>query len=215
MTVTVFHCEQGTEEWARCRLGIPTSSEFKSVLAKGEGKTRKTYMLKLLGERFTGESAENFTNAHMERGKMMEEEARRLYAFTKDADPEIVGFIRNGNIGCSPDSLIGPAGMVEIKTKLPHLQLEALFADKLPPEHKAQVQGQLWVAEREWVDFVSYWPRLPLFVKRVTRDEEYIASLKAEVEKFCDELDELTVKMEAHGAERADLPMPRNVLVAA
>lgn len=198
----IFDFEQGSEDWHRCRLGIPTASEFKSILAKGEGKVRRTYMMKLLGERFTGEPADNYTNAHMERGHAIEDEARKLYAFVRDADLTPVGFIRNGNIGCSPDSLIGDAGMLEIKTKLPHLQLEALFADKLPPEHQAQVQGQLLVAEREWCDFASYWPRLPLFVKRVHRDDAYIATLRAEIDRFLEELEDLTAKLTRQGGVR-------------
>lgn len=215
--IEIFNCEQGSEDWFRCRLGIPTSSEFSSVLAKGQGKTRRTYMMKLLGERLTGEPADNYTNGHMERGKIMESEARKLYAFLNDAELTRVGFLRNGSKGCSPDSLIGTDGMVEIKTKLPHLQLEALFADRLPPEHVAQVQGQLWVAEREWCEFVSYWPRLPLFVKRVYRDEEYIKNLAAEVDRFNAELDALTEKLVGQGAERADLiPVsePQTILAA-
>ena len=198
----MFHCAQGSEEWARLRLGIPTASAFSAVLAKGEGKTRRTYLMKLLGERFTGEPAENYSNHHMERGKEMEGEARRLYSFVHDAELTAVGFVRNGNAGCSPDSLIGDAGMLEIKTKMAHLQLEALFADKLPPEHQAQVQGGLWVAEREWCDFASYWPRLPLFVKRVHRDDKFIEHLAAEVARFNDELDTLTEMLVRNGAER-------------
>jgi len=61
--------------------------------------------------------------------------------------------------------------------------------DRLPPEHLAQCQGNLWVAEREWIDFVSYWPKMPLFVKRVYRDEIYIKNLAAEVDLFNSELD--------------------------
>lgn len=203
--IEIFDFEQGSPEWNACRLGIPTASEFKAILAKGEGKTRRTYLMKLLGERFTGEPAENYTNAHMERGKAMEAEARELYAFMRDVDPTRVGFIRNGDVGCSPDSLVGDDGLLEIKTKLPHLQLEAIEANKLPTEHVAQVQGQLWVVERPWLDFVSYWPRLPLFVVRVTRDEAYIAKLAAEVEQFQVELDALTRRMLARGATLADL----------
>jgi hypothetical protein len=203
MTVQIFDCEQNSEDWYRCRLGIPTSSEFKSILAKGEGKMRRTYLMKLLGERFVGEPAENYQNAYMERGKAMEAEARAAYAFMNDADPLPVGFIRNGDVGCSPDSLLGDAGLLEIKTKLPHLQLEAIFADRLPPEHQAQVQGQLWVAEREWSEFASYWPKLPLFVKRIYRDEEYIKTLKSEVGRFNDELNELTERLVRQGATRA------------
>jgi hypothetical protein len=217
MSAEIFHCEQNSPEWHICRLGIPTASEFKSILAKGEGKMRKTYLYKLLGERFTGEQAESFTNSHMERGHAMEDEARRLYAFQKDMDPEQIGFIRNGDVGCSPDSVVSKNGLVEIKTKLPHLQLEAFFADKLPSEHQAQVQGQLWVAEREWCDFVSYWPRLPLFVKRIHRDDAYINELRKEVERFLDDLNILTEKLVSRGAIPAQIVLPapeHNPLVA-
>lgn len=187
--IEVFDCPQGSPEWFKARLGIPTASEFAAVKAKGEGKTRRTYMMKLIGEILTGECMENYSNSHMERGKEMEPDARNLYAFRMDIEPVQVGFVRNGRKGASPDSLIGNDGMCEIKTKLPHLQAEVLLADKLPPEHLAQCQGNLWVAEREWIDFVSYWPRMPLFVKRVYRDEAYIAMLAKEVDQFLMELD--------------------------
>jgi hypothetical protein len=187
--IEVFDFAQGSPEWFAVRLGIPTASEFGAVKAKGEGKTRRTYMMKLIGELMTGEPSESFSNAHMERGKEMEPDARNLYAFHLDLEPVQVGFIRNGRKGCSPDSLVGTNGMSEIKTKLPHLQAEVLLADRLPPEHEPQCQGNLWVAEREWIDFVSYWPKMPLFVKRVYRDEIYIKNLAAEVDLFNAELD--------------------------
>ncbi len=194
--IEIIQCEQSTPEWYEARLGIPTASRFKDVLAKGEGKTRKRYMLDLAGERLTGEPCEGFTNAHMERGKAMEDEARDLYMFMTDTECKCVGFIRNGDKGASPDSLIGENGMLEIKTKLPALQIECILADKLPSEHVAQVQGALWVAEREWLDFVSYWPKLPLFVKRIHRDEDYIKNLAAEVAKFNSEMLELIEKIQ-------------------
>lgn len=190
--IEVFdNIEQGTPEWLACRLGIPTASRFATVMAKGEGKTRREYMLKLLGERLTGEPAESYKNDHMERGQAMEAEARDTYEFMQDVECKRVGFIRNGDRGASPDSLVGTDGGCEIKTKLPHLQLDVLLRDRLPPEHVAQCQGFLWVAEREWIDFVSYWPKLPLFVKRVYRDEDYIKNLASEVSKFNAEMADL------------------------
>lgn len=188
--------DQGSPEWHQCRLGIPTASRFATVMAKGEGKTRREYMLKLLGERLTGEPSESYSNAHMERGKEMEAEARDMYEFMRDVECKQVGFIRNGGRGASPDSLVGIDGGCEIKTKLPHLQLDVLLRDRLPPEHVAQCQGFLWVAEREWVDFCSYWPKLPLFVKRVHRDEEYIKNLAHEVAVFNAELAQLVERFE-------------------
>lgn len=194
MTVEVITCEQGTTEWYAARAGIPTASEFHTVMAKGKdggaSVTRAKYLRQLAGEILTGEpSPEGYSNAHMERGKVMEDEARDFYAFTRGVEPERVGFLRNGVKGASPDSLIGATGGLEIKTAIPAVQIERLQRGTLPPEHKAQVQGSLWVAEREWWDFVSYWPKLPPLVVRVYRDEEYIALIARAVAAFIEERD--------------------------
>lgn len=201
--VEIIDCDQGSPEWFSCRAGIPTASEFHTVMAKGRGggdsKTRQTYLYKLAGEIITGEPMESYSNAHMERGKVMEDEARSLYEFMADVDCERVGFIRSGRKGASPDSLIGSAGMVEIKTKLPHLMIETILRGDFPPEHKAQCQGQLWVAEREWIDIAVYYPGMPLFVTRATRDEEYIATLSGAVDEFNAELDSIVNRVRAYG----------------
>lgn len=203
----IINCEQGTPEWFAARAGLVTASEFQTLLMSGrsggESKTRLTYMRKLAGEIITGEPAESFTNVHMERGKVMEDEARDLYAFMTDCDPERVGFIVNGRCGASPDSLIGDDGGLEIKTKLPHLQIELLEKGEVPNEHIAQVQGGMWVAEREWWDFVSYWPKLPLFVKRVYRDEAFMKKLSVAVDQFNEELDALVSRIRFFGMKEA------------
>jgi hypothetical protein len=209
----IIPCEQGTEAWFAARLGLPTASEFSTVLAKGEGKTRRTYMLKLAGEILTGKPMETYTNGHMERGKEQEDEARRLYAFLEDVEPERVGFIVNGRKGCSPDSLIGADGGLEIKDASAHIQIERLLKGSLPPEHKAQVQGSLWVCEREWWDFASHCRGLPLFVCRVHRDEKYIADLASEVDRFNTELAETVERIRRYG--RSDLREQLTASVAA
>lgn len=202
--LTVYTCEQGGTEWLKARLGIPTASNFATCMAKGRGgadsTTRRTYMLKLAGELLTGEPAQSFGNAHTERGHAMEPDARNLYAMLRDCEPELVGFMRRGNAGASPDSLIGQDGLLEIKTKLPHLQLEVLLRDQLPAEHKAQVQGQLWISGRQFCDFVSYWPGLPVFITRVERDEEYIGQLSAAVSEFWDEMQQTIQQIRSKAA---------------
>lgn len=186
----VFDFDQGTEAWRAARIGIPTASEFATVLRdSGDSKTRKTYLYKLAGEIITGEPMGSYSNAHMERGKAMEDEAREAYAFIANVEPQRVGFIRNGRAGASPDSLVGDRGLVEIKTKLPHLMVETILRGEFPSDHVAQCQGQLWIAEREWIDIAVYWPGFPLFVKRATRDETYIKRLSAAVDDFNAELD--------------------------
>lgn len=205
--IEVFDVEQGSEEWLAVRAGIPTASMFSAVMASGkdggDSKTRRAYMLRLIGERLTGEPAETYSNRHTERGNAMEAEAAEAYAFESELTLEKVGFIRNGIRGCSPDRLIGSEGMCEIKTALPHIQLERVLKGELPPEYKAQVQGQLLVAEREWCMFISYWPRLPMLRVLVRRDEAYIEKMDAAISKFVDEMQELEMKIVGHRTVQA------------
>lgn len=192
MAPEIFDCVQGTDAWHRCRLGLPTASMFATVLAKGRdggvSLTRKTYMHKLAGEIITGEPCENYSNPYMERGHAMEGEARDLYCFVHDAPLARVGFVRRGYCGCSPDSLIGDDGILEIKTASPHILIEHILADKFPAEHMAQCQGALFVTERQWLDIAIYYPKMPLFVKRIERNEEYIANLVRALDDFNHEL---------------------------
>lgn len=201
----VFSCEQNSPEWYAARLGIPTASEFAVVLREkgrgdnGESKTRTKYLYRLAAEIVTGEAHEGYGNSHMERGKLLEPEARSLYAFLQDEPLQPVGFIRNGNKGASPDSLVGESGGLEVKTKQPGLMVETLLKDEFPSEFMAQCQGNIWVSEREWWDLAVYWPKLPLFAKRVYRDEAYIKKLSAAVDKFNDELAEVVERVKRYG----------------
>jgi len=195
----IIDCAQNSDEWMRARMGLPTASAFSSILAKGEGKTRAKYMRQLAGEIITGEPSDNYSNVHTERGHEQEPDARALYSFMTDRDPQIVGFVKNGDKGCSPDSLIDANGGLEIKTALAHIQIDRLERGVLPPEYKAQVQGCIWLCEREWWDFVSYSPKLPLMVVRVPRDDDYIANLSGAVDQFNDELAGLVERVRRYG----------------
>ena len=225
--IEIIDVEQGTPEWFKARMGLPTASRFSEILAEGGGERglpqtvidamvksgctaaqlaaamkgaksrsagamRTRYLRDLAAEIIRASpEEETYTNAHMERGKAMEDDARRMYSFMMDAEPQRVGFIKNGRKGCSPDSLIGDNGGLEIKTALGAIQIERLQRGILPTEHVAQVQGSIWVAEREWWDFVSYSPGLPVLIVRAQRDEEYIAKLASAVDAFNEELDRL------------------------
>lgn len=199
MAVEIFNCEQGTPEWHEARRGIVTASNFSKILAKGEGKTRATYMRTLAGEIITGAVHEGYKSPSMERGNTMEAEARRFYALMSDIDPQQVGFIRNGKIGYSPDSLVGPSGLLEIKTQQPDLLIETIERDTFPSVHVAQCQGGLWVAEREWIDLVVYWPKMPEFKKRLYRDDRFIGELSRAVDLFNVELHEMVERLRRYG----------------
>ncbi|BAM66457.1 hypothetical protein [Xanthomonas citri phage CP2] len=194
--------EQGTPEWHAARCGVVTASVFHTVLAKGRNgapsETRKKLLYQLAAETITGEYVPTWDgNKHTERGHVMEPQVRDLYMATSDHECRQVGFMRRGRIGCSPDTLVGDDGLLEIKTKLPHLQIEAVLAGKLPSEHVAQVQGQLLVSGRQWCDFRSYWPGLPELRVRVHRDLAYLSTLNQELQQFIRELDALVAQIKA------------------
>lgn len=199
MSIQIIDCAQNSPEWQIARMGIPTASSFADILTPGktktEQKTRRTYLLKLAGEILTGEPMEHVVTSAMMRGHALEPEARDLYTFETGAELTRVGFVRNGRAGCSPDSLIGESGGLEIKTKFPHLLIDLILKDEFPEEHKAQVQGTLHLTEREWWDLMVYWPGVPRFTKRVYRDEPYITQLAGEIDRFNDDLDAVVSDM--------------------
>lgn len=200
MGVEIFDVEQGTAEWFAARAGIPTASEFSTVMAKGRdggaSVTRRNYLYRLAGEVLTGEPAPaGYSNEFMARGHELEDEARKLYAFMHDVEPQRVGFLRNGSKGCSPDSLIGADAGLEIKVAIPAVQIERLQRGTLPTEHVAQVQGSMWVAERATWEFVSYCPKLPPLIVTVPRDEAYIANLAKAVDAFNEELENIVASI--------------------
>ena len=188
--------KQGTPEWLALRLGIVTASEMDCLLVNGKGAEgfgagALTYMDELIGERITGEEADQFGgNRHTERGHELEGVARGLYEDRESVKAKQVAIILNHGAGYSPDSLIGDDGLVEIKTKLPKFQVGVILSGEIPKEHITQCQGGLWLAEREWIDFVSYWPGMPLFVKRMYRDEVMIRKLSERVKTFYELMDE-------------------------
>lgn len=206
MSIEVFDCEQGSPEWFACRLGIPTASCFDLVQAKGrtkgeDSKTRRKYLRRLAGEIITGRAAETYTNAHMERGKELEPEARELYRFANEVELKQVGFVKDAEkgAGASPDALVADEGGLEIKCCIPDIVIEKIEADKFPSEYWAQCQGGLWVTGREWWDLVIYCPAMPLFVKRAWRDEAYIAELAAAVAQFNEELEQTVERVRNYG----------------
>lgn len=188
----ICHHEQGTEEWFQARCGIPSASNFdKIVTASGDSsKQREKYLNRLAGEKVSGKSVDGFKSAAMERGVELEAEARSYYEIVTGRDVQRVGFCYHddGEVGCSPDGLIGEDGGLEIKCPEIHTHVEYYRLKKLPTTYYQQVQGSLWVTGRDWWDFLSYFPGLKPLIIRVTPDKDFQEKLEAELEKFCDEL---------------------------
>lgn len=203
LTPRIIECEQGSPAWFEARRGLPTASMFADIMSPGRGgapsKTRRTYMLKLAAEIITGNPTEAFSTVHTERGHVQEAEAREWYAFKRDVDPQQVGLIVNGVAGYSPDSLIEARGALEIKSKLGFMAIDAILNNEFLSDHRAQCQGGLWVAKREWIDLLVWSRGITPFIKRAERDEVYIVNVERAVVEFREELDEMVEKVRAYG----------------
>ena len=193
----VIECEQGSEEWHLARCGLVTASRLKDVMAGGEGKMRRKYMLQLAGERLTGRPAETYSNHHMERGKEQEPIARAEHEFHQEVEITPVGFIKRGKVGCSPDGLIGDDGMVEFKSALPDILIDIHLRHRYPPEHRPQCQGNLWVAKRKWIDIVVFCPGIASYRERIYRDDPFINEIEYAVHNFNRELEQVVKQIEA------------------
>lgn len=187
---------QGTEAWHAARRGILTASVMHCLLVDGKGKGGLgagafTLMNELIGERFTGESCDTFGgNKHTERGHELEGVARAFVSERLGIIIEDCGIILNHGVGYSPDGLVGADGLVEIKTKLPKLQIDVILGGVVPAEHVVQCQVGLWVSERDHIDFASFWPGMPLFHRRQGRDEAMIKKLEDRVRIFYELMEE-------------------------
>lgn len=204
--LVIFDCEQGTSEWFDCRLGIPTASNFAAIMATGrngdESLMRANLLHRLAGEQITGVvGEEEYRSFAMNRGKALEDEARESYCRRKDAVAKRVGFGRNFSglklCGASPDALLGFDGGLEIKTMRPDLLIPLLSRPTLTmPQHKAQVQGNMLVFEREWWDLTIYaGAKMPAADIRIYRDDSYINDLHNQIQIFNHDLKKLVERL--------------------
>ena len=189
--------EQGSQEWLEMRLGKVTASRMKDVLTNGRGgnpsKTAESYMIELIAERLTGESKPFFENDAMRWGTETEPQARAMYELESGNDVEEVAFIiKDEYVGVSPDGLIGKDGMLEIKCPTTSTQVRRALSGEYHNDYIAQIQAQLWVAEREWCDFVSFDPRLDcgasFLIERVNRDHLFISIMEEKTAVFIENM---------------------------
>ena len=184
---------QTAPEWLQKRAGCFTASRASDLMAQGRGgapsATRGALLVNLALERIVG-ATESYQNDAMRRGQELEGEARDAYGFERGIAVDEADFIPHESIpfcGCSPDGLVGDDGMLEIKCPAnPAKHLDALRKGSHAVEYRWQLQHQLMVTGRAWVDCVSYDPRFPsnlqLAITRVERDETAIKQLIEAIE---------------------------------
>jgi len=184
---------QRTEDWYAARIGKATASRFRDATAylrSGDpAQAQRDYATELVVERLTGQRVQKYVTAAMQWGDH-EPEARAAYERMTRMHVEETGFICHDTLlaGCSPDGLVDWDGLIEIKCPWNTANHIETLLRGMPDEHIPQIQGQLWITGREWCDFVSFDPRMPvelqLHVQRIQRDPGFIADLEAKVTSF-------------------------------
>ncbi len=200
--------EWGSPEWHEARIGQCTASRISDVLARtktGWGASRKNYRAELVAERLTGREAEHFISAAMRWGTDTEPAARAAYEFFYDREVTECGYVVHpsiANAGGTPDGLVGDDGMIEIKCPLTATHLETLQGGEIPGDHVSQMIFQMACTGRQWVDWISFDPRLPddqpelqMIVRRIHRDAGTINLCEQVVIKFIQEVDEIVNKL--------------------
>lgn len=205
MTTMFDDIEQRSQDWYAARLGKVTASRVEDVIAKtktGYSASREKYMAQLVVERITNKKADSYTNAAMQWGIDQEQYARAAYEARNEVFVDEVGFVPHPRIemaGASPDGLVNDDGMVEIKCPETQTMIDTLLTGKVPSKYFAQMQFQMACADRSWCDYVVFDPRMPegaqLFIKRIDRDDAYIAQIESEIEVFLNEVTEKVAKL--------------------
>jgi len=175
----VLHMEQGSTEWLAARSGVITGTRLKQVL----GTQSKSLLYELLAESLAPKK-EMFVSEEMENGTIYEADAITLYEITTGRFTSSVGFVLHEKydwLGVSPDGLFKEGknyvGAVEVKCPDTKTHVKYLVENKIPIEYRAQVLQYFLVCDSlEWLDFISYDPRIQLpemqlAIIRVTREE--------------------------------------------
>jgi putative phage-type endonuclease len=190
---------QGTDAWRAARAGSLGASQIHEALAKtrsGWGASRDNIRARLVAERLTGAPQDSFTNDAMRWGTDNEPAAREAYCFVQGVSVVEVGLRKHPTISgshASPDGLVGDDGLTEIKCPNTSTHIATLLGTPIADKYIKQMQWQMRVYDRQWCDFVSYDPRMPLdmqlHIARVDRDDALIAELEAGVTEFLAEVE--------------------------
>ena len=95
--------------------------------------------------------------------------------------------------------------MIEVKSPNTATHIKTILGASIDSGYMLQMMMQLDSAQRSWVDFVSYDPRLTdnlmIHITRVDRDEDMIREIRREVVSFLGDADKLEAKLRAYTEE--------------
>lgn len=175
--------QQRSEAWYQARAGRITGSRFSRAMANKRSDTYQSLITDLAEERRTGRCLDRgYVNSAMQWGIDHEPNARRWYCREHARHVDEVAFVIHpihDFVGVSPDGLVGADGLVEIKCPQLTNFKRIAASHQMPSRYRWQVQGQLWVCERQWLDFVCFYPPGHGVVIHVEADEDDFDQIEA------------------------------------
>lgn len=210
--------EQGSHEWivARlgkitARLGKITASRFNDIVkidgTLRTGDTPNSYMNEKIVEIMNHQSKNIVTSTAIEWSTDNESDARKLYEELTFSSVREVGFFTHSEmhyVGCYPDGLINGNGGIKIDCPYnSEDHVNTISNKKVPSQYIAQIQGNIWINDLDWVDFVSYDPRMiddayKIYIIRCRRDYGYIDNLISSLGEFWKKLQEKIEQLEPY-----------------
>lgn len=168
-----------------------------TVVKAARNDYSKRLTLLLVSERIMGASdyREQYLSNDMLAGQLDEPIAREVYSGHYAEAVECGFMVRDDwgfRLGYSPDGLVGDHGLIEVKSPRAKEHLRTILADEVPDRYMAQLQTGLLVSGREWIDYVSFFGGMPLYVKRVTADPKWAEAIVDAVAAFEQTAEEMT-----------------------
>ena len=187
----VHNFPQQSQEWFDIRLGKFTASNAQAIASNGKGL--ETLCFQVVAEILSKTREESYTNPDLERGNEQETLARASYEMETGNKVGVVGFCElNKRVGASPDGTVGDDGLVEIKCQKNSVYVQTLYNKKIDPKYEWQMQMQMLVTDRKWVDFVVFNENFPkLIIIRVDRDDNKFDKLRIGIETGNKRVDEI------------------------
>ena len=178
-------------------------SQFSRVMASGRsksdkwGKTAHSYAQEIV-QIMIGVQIPDFTSQAMldgiEREPMaVEAYEREKLVDVKARDPQVrIVHPKYNYISGEPDGLVGDEGLIEVKSPNEANHFKNLLNGEQITQYRYQIQGYMWLSDRQWCDFCSFNPNYPkkyqISIDRVIRDDDMISELEERCVKFWNEL---------------------------
>jgi hypothetical protein len=209
--------EQRSDAWFELRKGKITSSEIYKIMGNGRKEdglteTAKSYLLERVSEILGGSPNVSYPSgakpAALEWGTELEDVAIQHYNEAYNLDVQKASFIPvNEHYGGSPDGLLPPKGIIEVKcpfSSANHFK-HGLIKDendfkKVAPNYYYQCMSNIICANADWCDFISFDPRVEskykMFVYRLHRNQEEVDNINNKLEIAVKYMKELLEKLE-------------------